>query len=55
MNSDKTVAEPDDKAVFRSVVFVLRLRNKPLTGIVISLSFPAPAVLDLEAREVESW
>jgi hypothetical protein len=52
LSSDVLVGEPDDHAVFWSVVFILILDDKPLTRIVIRAPFPTPLELNLEPLEV---
>lgn len=49
---DVLVGETDNKAVLGGVVLVLGLGNKALPGVVVGLTLPATAVLDLVSREV---
>jgi hypothetical protein len=46
---DVAVGEPDDKAVFGGIVFVLALGEEPLAGVVVGLAGASALVLCLEA------
>lgn len=50
--TDVLVGDAHDHAVLGGVVLVLGLNDESLAGIVIGLTLPAPAELDLEPLEV---
>jgi len=52
LNDDVLVRKADDEAVFGSIVFVLCLGHKSLSGVVIGFALPPTAVFYLETREV---
>merc|ERR550539_249145 len=50
--TDVLVADPNNHTVLGGVVFILVLDHKTLPGVVVGLTLPASAELDLEPLEV---